>query len=80
MLNYGCTDLHAPKYTRAGGVYINEELQIQACKDSIEIIEYPFKSSNIKDYIVITVALNEDMTQRKILRLAEKIGHPAPAR
>lgn len=25
-----------------------EELQIQACKDGIEIIEYPFKSSNIK--------------------------------
>ena len=41
-----------------------EELQIQACKDGIEIIEYPFNSSNIKGlYCNGTVALNEDMTQ-----------------
>ena len=40
-----------------------EELQIQACKDGIEIVEYPFNSSNIKGlYCDGTVALNEDMT------------------
>jgi hypothetical protein len=54
-----------------------EELQIQACKDGIEIIEYPFKSSNIKGlYCNGTVALNEDMTQvEKSCVLAEEIGH-----
>lgn len=54
-----------------------EELQIQACKDGIEIIEYPFKSSNIKGlYCNGTVALNEDMTQvEKSCVLAEELGH-----
>lgn len=54
-----------------------EELQIQACKDGIEIIEYHFKSSNIKGlYCNGTVALNEDMTQvEKSCVLAEEIGH-----
>lgn len=54
-----------------------EGLQIQACKDGIEIIEYPFKSSNIKGlYCNGTVALNEDMTQvEKSCVLAEEIGH-----
>lgn len=54
-----------------------EELQIQACKDGIEIIEYPFKSINIKGlYCNGTVALNEDMTQvEKSCVLAEEIGH-----
>ena len=54
-----------------------EELQIQACKDGIEIIEYPFKSSNIKGlYCNGTVALNEDMTQvEKSCVLAEEMGH-----
>lgn len=54
-----------------------EELQIQACKDGIEIIEYPFNSSNIKGlYCNGTVALNEDMTQvEKSCVLAEEIGH-----
>ena len=54
-----------------------EELQIQACKDGIEIIEYPFKSSNINGLTCNgTVALNEDMTQvEKSCVLAEEIGH-----
>ena len=54
-----------------------EELQIQACKDGIEIIEYPFQSINIKGlYCNGTVALNEDMTQvEKSCVLAEEIGH-----
>ena len=54
-----------------------EELQIQACKDGIEIVEYPFNSSNIKGlYCDGTVALNEDMTHvEKSCVLAEEIGH-----
>ena len=58
-----------------------EELQIQACKDGIEIIEYPFKSSNIKGlYCNGTVALNEDMTQvEKSCVLARKSVIIAPA-
>ena len=54
-----------------------EELQDQACKDGIEVIEYPFKSNNIKGlYCNGTVALNEDMTQvEKSCVLAEEIGH-----
>lgn len=54
-----------------------EELEIQACKDGIEVIEYPFNSNNIKGlYCNGTVALNEDMTQiEKSCVLAEEIGH-----
>ena len=54
-----------------------EELEIQACKDGIEVIEYPFNSNNIKGlYCDGTVALNEDMTQiEKSCVLAEEIGH-----
>lgn len=54
-----------------------EELQDQACKDGIEVIECPFKSNNIKGlYCNGTVALNEDMTQvEKSCVLAEEIGH-----
>lgn len=55
-----------------------EELQIQACKDGIEIIEYPFKSNNIKGlYCNGVVAMNKDIeTQKeKSCVLAEEIGH-----
>ena len=55
-----------------------EKLQEEACKDGIEVIDYPFRSKNIKGlYCDGTVAIrdNIDTTTEKACVLAEELGH-----
>ena len=55
-----------------------EELQIQACKDGIDVIDYPFESNGIKGlYCDGTIAIrdNIDTTTEKACVLAEELGH-----
>lgn len=55
-----------------------EKLQEEACKDGIDVIDYPFKSKKIKGlYCDGTVAIrdNIDTTTEKACVLAEELGH-----
>ena len=60
--------------------YMNtyEELQEEACKDGIDVIDYPFENKRIKGlYCDGTVAIrdNIDTTAEKACVLAEELGH-----
>ena len=55
-----------------------EELQEEACKDGIDVIDYPFENKRIKGlYCDGTVAIrdNIDTTAEKACVLAEELGH-----
>lgn len=55
-----------------------EKLQEEACKDGIDVIDYPFKSKKIKGlYCDGTIAIkdNIDTTTEKACVLAEELGH-----
>lgn len=55
-----------------------EKLQEEACKDGIDVIDYPFKSEKIKGlYCDGTIAIkdNIDTTTEKACVLAEELGH-----
>ena len=55
-----------------------EKLQEEACKDGIDVIDYPFESNGIKGlYCNGTVAIrdNIDTTTEKACVLAEELGH-----
>lgn len=55
-----------------------EKLQEEACKDGIDVIDYPFESNGIKGlYCDGTVAIrdNIDTTTEKACVLAEELGH-----
>lgn len=55
-----------------------ENLQEEACKDGIDVIDYPFESENIKGlYCDGTVAIrkNIETTTEKACVLAEELGH-----
>ena len=56
---------------------VYEILQEEACKDGIDVIDYPFESNNIKGlYCDGTVAIKENITtSEKICTLAEELGH-----
>lgn len=55
-----------------------EKLQEEACKDGIDVVDYPFESENIKGlYCDGTVAIrkNIETTTEKACVLAEELGH-----
>lgn len=55
-----------------------EKLQEAACKDGIEVVDYPFESKRIKGlYCDGTIAIrdNIDTTTEKACVLAEELGH-----
>ena len=55
-----------------------EELQEEACKDGIDVIDYPFENKRIKGlYCDGTVAIRDDIdtTAEKACVLAEELGH-----
>lgn len=55
-----------------------EKLQEVACKDGIEVVDYPFESKRIKGlYCDGTIAIrdNIDTTTEKACVLAEELGH-----
>lgn len=57
---------------------IYEKLQEEACRDGIDVIDYPFKSKKIKGlYCDGTIAIkdNIDTTTEKACVLAEELGH-----
>ena len=57
---------------------IYEKLQEAACKDGIEVVDYPFESERIKGlYCDGTIAIrdNIDTTTEKACVLAEELGH-----
>lgn len=57
---------------------IYERLQDEACKDGIDIIDYDFRSQNIKGlYCNGTIAIRQDIetTTEKACVLAEELGH-----
>ena len=55
-----------------------EELQEEACKDGIDVIDYPFENKRIKGlYCDGSVAIRDDIdtTAEKACVLAEELGH-----
>lgn len=55
-----------------------EKLQEEACKDGIDVIDYPFESNGIKGlYCDGTVAIRDNIntTTEKACVLAEELGH-----
>lgn len=68
------------QYARVGGVLMNiyEKLQDEACKDGIDVVDYPFESKNIKGLYcdgVVAIRENIDTTAEKACVLAEELGH-----
>lgn len=57
---------------------IYEKLQDEACKDGIDVVDYPFESKNIKGLYcdgVVAIRENIDTTAEKACVLAEELGH-----
>ena len=55
-----------------------EKLQEEACKDGIEVVDYPFESERIKGlYCDGTIAIRDNIatTTEKACVLAEELGH-----
>ena len=54
-----------------------EHLQEEACKDGVDVIDYPFESNRLRGlYCDGTVAIRQDMTTaEKSCVLAEELGH-----
>ena len=55
-----------------------EKLQEAACKDGIEVVDYPSKVKESKDYTVMALSLSEIIQiqlQKKACVLAEELGH-----
>lgn len=55
-----------------------EKLQDEACKDGIEVVDYPFESERIKGlYCDGTIAIRDNIatTTEKACVLAEELGH-----
>ena len=54
-----------------------EKLQMEACRDGIDVIDYPFRNERIKGlYCDGTVAIRSDMNDtEKNCILAEELGH-----